>query len=141
MSKIVPKLNITKQEYQELYDEFLTAKGYMTKLVNKTDNQVKEYLVRCEVDTINNIVVVALHTETLWPIHPRYIKAKAINTVMYGGKRKLKRLLKDNSIENIQSENISNVYKDGLIKDYVKAFEDKIKKYYNDKKVITIVVK
>ena len=56
---IVAKLNMSKSEFNELYNEFLRSRGYMTKLVNKKLNDVSGYLIRSEIDTINGIKFVA----------------------------------------------------------------------------------
>lgn len=158
---IIAKLNMSKSEFNELYDEFLNSHGYMTKLVNKKFNDISGYLIRSEIDTINDIKFVAIGFQPEFTSNAnRFTKALGINRVLTGGKRKLKQLLKTINAEDIVSESILDKFKSPAqlkeieldyfqtenysysdFYDYIKAFEHKIKKYYNDKKVITIVVK
>ena len=157
---IVAKLNMSKSEFNELYNEFLRSRGYMTKLVNKKINDVSGYLIRSEIDTINGIKFVAIGFQSEFTFNAnRFTKALGINRVLTGGKRKLKQLLKTINAEDILSESILNKFKSPTelneleldyfqtddysysdFYNYIKAFEDKIKKYYNDEKVVILVV-
>lgn len=154
---------ITKDEYQRIYNNFLNNKGYMTKLVNKAMNDVAGYLIRAEIPTKSNeekVVAITFIPNIKFNAKPRFIKAVGINQVLVGGKRKLKKLLKKyGEIDKIESESIISsfispedlnsiqisYFKDSNFSyndfyNYIIAFENKIKKYYNNDNVKIIVI-
>jgi hypothetical protein len=157
-------LCVSKSEFNKTFDKFLSNKGYMTKLVNKANNDVCGYLIRVELPTNdNNTKVVAISfiaNTTINKISPRTLKTIGINHTLIGGDRKLKKLLKSvGDISKIESESIisqfnppeflneaqlnyfkTNEFSYNDFYEYVIAFENKIKKYYNNDNIKIIVV-
>lgn len=155
---------VSKSEFNKTFDKFLSNKGYMTKLVNKANNEVCGYLIRVELptnDKNNKVVAISfIENTTINKILPRTLKTIGINHTLIGGDRKLKKLLKSvGDISKIESETIIsqfnppeilneaqlNYFKNDEFSyndfyEYVIAFENKIKKYYNNDNIKIIVV-
>lgn len=156
---------VGKDQFKSLFDRFLSYHGYMTKLVNKANNDLSGYLLRAEIPLKNianvpkNNVYVAI---TFVPNNnirntPVFLKSVGINKVLIAGERKLKNYIK-NGIELV-SDSILNYFKkpSELTKEelkmfdnnefnynefynYIGAFENKTKNYYKDKNVVVFVV-
>lgn len=170
MKTIVPSVGITKTEYQKLFNKFQDVHGYMSKLVNKGSNIICGYLVRSEISDKRipegkTLIAISYHPLHDNPaagarINARFEKAIAMNKVMIGGKRAVNQWLKDHeSLENISSGSVCQYFRDpdsdpefveNIKKyynfdyrefyNYIISFENKIKKYYNDKEITIIVV-
>lgn len=158
--------NITKDEYSKLYDVFLNAKGYMTKLINKgNNNEIVGYLIRAEIPTNSksNVFVALTFQPADYSINymtpatqARFNKAIGISRVLVGGKRLLKRIkplskFKSQSIlsnfispdtvtEDVLDYFNNNGFNYNEFYNYIIAFENKIKKYYTGKNVKIVLV-
>lgn len=156
---------VSKEQYKQLFNKFLSYHGYMTKLVNKATNDLSGYLLRSEIPLEkfvgvpdNNVYVAITFIPNNNPTYsPLFLKSVGINKVLVGGERKLKNYLK-NKIE-LTCDSILNYFKEPkeLSKNelkmfesdrftyhqfynYIERFEQKIKKYYKDKNVIIFVI-
>jgi hypothetical protein len=152
---------ITKNEYQELFKQFQERKGYMTKLYDKfSDNKsaILGYLVRAEIPGFKDFIAVSAVGPKDDKSSQRFIKAVAINKVLTAGERVLKHFIKaGGKLENWKSMSITDfmdsvdhqktrfneeyVQKYAELIDYIKAFENKIKKYYNNENIKIVVIK
>lgn len=151
---IKPSKHITAEEYQELYNEFMTHKGYMVKLTKQYVNNTTEtvgYFIRAEVGNIDNVPVVALMykenpktgTNALRP-NSRFNKAVGIAQCIEGGKRMLKRIQKGIAsvpvtgfweyINNNNPEFPGRLRLDDVDHEFCDAFEAKLEKYYGSEK-------
>ena len=159
--------NVTKEQFQKMFEEFQSRHGYMTKIVNNWIGNysfIDGYLVRAEVPEYNNeyVAITFIHGDEDIEINKsaRFLKSIGINTVLTAGKRKLDQFVKEHgSLDEFQSETILDYFasvdelKDiaGVREDidydayaeylnYIQAFENKIKKYYGDKEIKIVVV-
>jgi hypothetical protein len=163
--------NVSKEQFQKMFEEFQSRHGYMTKLVEKFTLGKEEpcidgYLVRAEIPEYDNFVAITFirsENDVQRTKSARFLKSIGMNVVLTAGERKLKQYIKENgSLENFKSESILNcfvsvdefkeliadcwnnadervaMYAEYL--DYIKAFENKIQKYYGDKEVKIVVV-
>lgn len=161
--------NVTKEQFQKMFEEFQSRHGYMTKIVNNWCNEkpfIDGYLVRAEIPEYDNFVAITFirsENDIQRTKSARFLKSIGMNVVLTAGERKLKQYIKENgSLENFKSESILNcfvsvdefkeliadcwndvdervtMYAEYL--DYIKAFENKIQKYYGDKEVKIVVV-
>jgi hypothetical protein len=155
-SEIVFNKNISKEEYEKLFNEFSKNKGYLTKLMNKECNDILGYLVRAEIPGFKDFIAISF--EPIFNNRPRFAKSIAINRVLTAGQRKLKRFMEESGdLNNFTSESILDSFDtpreyfesvpDDFVIDnyaeiyeYISAFENKIKTYYNDNSNIKIVV-
>lgn len=165
--------NVSKEQFQKLFDEFQSRHGYMTKLVEKftfgkEEPRIDGYLVRAEIPEYDNFVAITFvssDNDIQKTKSSRFLKSIGINVVLTAGERKLKQYIKKHgSLDNFESESILNCFvpvnefKELIASDYfdenvdehvamyaeyfeyIKAFENKIQKYYGDKKVKIVVV-
>lgn len=136
----------------------------MTKLFDKFSKKepvTAGYLFRAEIPEFDNYIAISFIDNYDDELSSRFCKAVGINKVITAGNRKLKKFIKTyGSLDNFKSESILNKFKsleqihseynnivtDEYLKkysdflDYVKAFEDKIKKYYDNKNVKIVVI-
>lgn len=169
MSKSNSKFSkhITKTEFQKIFDEFQSYHGYMTKLFDKMTYKkpvTAGYLIRAEIPGFDNYIAISFIPNFNDEMSSRFCKAVGIKKVLTGGVRKLNKFIKDHgSLEKFESETILSSFKtskeiskyfilisdDGekFIKkydeflDYIKAFENKIKKYYNNDNIKLVVIR
>lgn len=157
---------INKDEFKNIFDEFQSQHGYMTKLFDKT-NEVNYnpmgYIMRAEIPGYPGFIALTYINANEYEYEhgkcsQRFIKAIGINKVLTGGQRKLKSYEKQfGSLAEFKSESILDEFKpvdrakkeypEELIAyyidllDYIKAFENKIKKYYNGENIKIVVIK
>jgi hypothetical protein len=164
-SDTVFSLNITKNQYANVFDQFVEQRGYMTKLIDKFSwcaPITAGWLIRAEIPEYKDFIAITFAPNYIDRSH-RFNKARGINRVMTAGKRKLDKWVKKNgSTESFMSESIMDKskyfitvdefetefpsasaeekekYKEFV--DYILVFENKIQKYYGDKKVKIVVV-
>lgn len=165
--------NVSKEQFQKMFNEFQARHGYMTKLVEKftlgkEEPRIDGYLVRAEIPNYDNFVAITFvrsDDDIQKAKSSRFLKSIGINIVLTAGERKLKQYIKKyGSLDNFESESILNCFvtvnefKELIASDYfdenvdehiamyaeyfeyIKAFENKIQKYYGDKKVKIVVV-
>ena len=161
-SETVFSLNITKNQYANVFDQFAEKNGYMTKLIDKFSQDepiTAGWLIRAEIPAYEKFIALTFAPNFTDCSH-RFNKACGINRVLTAGKRKLDKWVKKNgSIDNFVSESIMKYFVDvedfekefsytsaeckekyAEFIDYVKMFEAKIKKYYGDKEIKIVVV-
>ena len=140
--------HIDKNEYQKIFKDFQNHRGYMVKLVNKNTNDIAGYLVRAELETMNNMKVIALCYHQVLPTkgdrfckNSRFNKAVAIERCLTGGQREIVRRCKYHDWEpELISESYIKAPLEEDFSDYIEAFEEKVKNYYGkDQKILTIV--
>lgn len=132
---------VSKEQYKHIFDIFSSYHGYMTKLVNKANNELSGYLIRAEIsiddiifdDSIPSINLIdKLETKyvaiTFVPYvnkkhSPNFLKSVGINRVLVAGTRKLKNIIKNN--KPLVNDSILNYFNKPteLSKDYLKLFE------------------
>lgn len=165
--------NVSKEQFQKLFDEFQSRHGYMTKLVEKftlgeEEPRIDGYLVRAEIPEYDNFVAITFissENDIQRAKSSRFLKSIGMNVVLTAGERKLKQYIKENgSLDDFESESILDCFvsvedfKELVANDYfgnatdervalyaeylayIKAFENKIQKYYGDKEVKIVVV-
>lgn len=163
--------NVSKEQFQKMFEEFQARHGYMTKLVEKftlgkEEPRIDGYLVRAEIPGYDNFVAITFisaDNDVQKTKSARFLKSIGMNVVLTAGERKLKQYIKENgSLDDFESESILDCfvsvddfkeliasYEDNSEEsvemyteylDYIKAFENKIQKYYGDKKVKIVVV-
>jgi len=163
-SNIIFNKNISKEEYQNLFEQFKKYNGYMTKLIDKRDNSIIGYLTRSEIPGHKNFVAISFVPFSDYYYsssrNTRFVKSIAMNKVLNAGTRKLQKFVEENgSIKNFESETIlskiispenldeetkeyynynGNTYND--IYNYIISFENKIKTYYNNKQIKIVVI-
>lgn len=155
--------NVTENTWKEISNEFKNRNGYLCKMINKAlpdSKNLMGYLVRAEIpqgiypDTIFLALSFVPNLELV--NNTKFVKSVAMNKVLVGGERRFKFLNKLNEPKNeyliskfISPETLSKEDLDYFKNDnfsyndfyeYVKTFEEKINKYYKNKKVITLVV-
>ena len=135
--------------------------------LGKEEPCIDGYLVRAEIPEYENFVAITFirsDNDVQRTKSARFLKSIGMNVVLTAGERKLKQYIKENgSLENFKSESILKcfvsvdefkelvagywenatdervaLYAEYL--DYIKAFENKIQKYYGDKEVKIVVV-
>lgn len=164
-SEIIFNKNVSNDEFESIFNKFSQNKGYMTKLLNKKDNEVIGYLVRAEIPEFKNFVAISFvpcsNTHKYnQKMNQRFTKCVAMNKVLNGGIRKLTKYIKANgNVDSFESETIlqniiapEHLYEDTLnyykgdnfsyedIYNYIIAFENKIKTYYNNKNIKIVVI-
>lgn len=151
--------NMSKLNYEFLRQRFQLRNGKLAKIVKTYKNYtyLAGYLVRAEIpckDIKNKIVALSYVPVYDLKTNKKFFKAIAMNKVIIGGERCLNKFLNNNYHLQTLSElfNESNdqntkdfmemnlFYEDPEFFKYVKKFEEKIKKYYKNKNVLTIVV-
>jgi hypothetical protein len=162
-SNIIFNKNISKEEYQSLFEQFKKHNGYMTKLIDKRDNSIIGYLTRSEIPGHKNFVAISFVPFSDYyssSRNTRFVKSIAMNKVLNAGTRRLQKFVEKNgSIKNFESETIlskiispenldeetkeyynynGSTYND--IYNYIISFENKIKTYYNDKQIKIVVI-
>lgn len=169
MSKSISKVSkhISKAEFQKIFDEFQSYHGYMTKLFDKMTYAkpvTAGYLIRAEIPGFDNYIAISFIQNFNDEMPSRFCKAVGIKKVLTGGVRKLNKFIKEHgSLEKFESETILNSFKSRkeILKyftilsddaekfvlkydeflDYIKAFENKIKKYYNNDNIKLVVIR
>lgn len=164
-SEIIFNKNVSNNEFENIFNEFSKNKGYMTKLLNKNENEVIGYLVRAEIPEFENFVAISfVPCPDIYKynkkMNQRFTKCVAMNKVLNGGTRKLLKYIKEHgTVDSFESETIlkniiapENLYKETLdyyksdnfsyedIYNYIIAFENKIKTYYNNKNIKIVVI-
>lgn len=159
---------IDNATWESLKKTFKDRNGYMSKVINKAikhGSNVAGYLVRAEVPakTDKDTVIVAFsfvpNLETF--NNAKFLKSIAMNKVITGANRKLSKLTKNKNINELENDNLINYFSNPLYTanealayfktddnsftykhfyEYVKEFENKINKYYTNKKIIKIVI-
>lgn len=163
--------NVSKEQFQKMFDEFQARHGYMTKLVEKftlgkEEPHIDGYLVRAEIPEFDNFVAITFisaDNDVQKTKSARFLKSIGMNVVLTAGERKLKQYIKENgTLDDFESESILDCFvsvedfkeliasyddnsEEAVVMyaeylDYIKAFENKIHKYYGDKEVKIVVV-
>ena len=124
--------NITTDEYVVLYEDFQDRHGYMVKVLDKeNNNKLLGYFVRAEVGAYHGKPAVAIgFVPNKDEMNTRFSKAIAIQSCLVGGGRKFIKILKGKTPNDANSLQYPERYS-CYVRDYLAAFLNKIKKYYN----------